>query len=356
VTFGLVLPTAVAAPGETEQVTVAQPQWGGCGRWLGDTSDIPTAQCATVSVPVDYGKPGGNQAQLAVIRVPAGGERVGVLMINPGGPGASAVDNVAGIATALADSEITRRFDLVGFDPRGVARSTALRCFGSPRQWEPAFQNVAFPLTPGELEAWIAADRYLVDACDQRGGRIIDHMATAVVARDMDRLRAALGDDQLTYAGVSYGSYLGVTYANLFHLSAEKRTYDFSRAVNTDPTILVSTDHGNSWSFGGNLLTSKRRGYVNGYPKYASNGVDRIDFVTTEHHPRDFNNSIYHGYVQTGKLHRSDGTVIDENVLDGEGRPSTELTKVFAADRKKAFRRMRWVVAFVQPKLSHEIR
>ena len=108
------------------------------------------------------------------------------------------------------------RFDLVGFDPRGIARSTALRCFGSPRQWEPAFQNVAFPLTPGELDAWIAADRYLVDACDQRGGRIIDHMATADVARDMDRLRAAVGDDQLTYAGVSYGSYLGVTYANLF--------------------------------------------------------------------------------------------------------------------------------------------
>ncbi|HJS08374.1 MAG TPA: BNR-4 repeat-containing protein [Pirellulales bacterium] len=122
-----------------------------------------------------------------------------------------------------------------------------------------------------------------------------------------------------------------VTYSNLFYLSAEKQVYNFSRAVNTDPTILLSKDQGDSWSFGGKLLTSKRRGYVNGYPKYASNGVDRIDFVTTEHHPRDFNTSIYHGYIQGGKLHRTDGTVIDENVLDNEARPTTQLTKVFAA-------------------------
>lgn len=122
-----------------------------------------------------------------------------------------------------------------------------------------------------------------------------------------------------------------VTYSNLFYLSAEDRAYDFSRAVNTDPTILVSSDQGTSWSFGGKLLTTGRVGYVNGYTKYASNGVDRIDFITTEHHPRDFNNSIYHGFVRGGKLHRSDGTIVDENVLDNDGVPPTKLTKVFAA-------------------------
>jgi hypothetical protein len=122
-----------------------------------------------------------------------------------------------------------------------------------------------------------------------------------------------------------------VTYANLFYLSAEKRTYDFSRAVNTDPTILVSADQGSTWSFGGKLLTGTRLGYVNGYAKYASNGVDRVDFVMTEHHPRDFNNSIYHGFVKAGKLHRTDGTVVDHDVFDAEGRPATELTKVFPA-------------------------
>src|SRR4051812_1565066 len=122
-----------------------------------------------------------------------------------------------------------------------------------------------------------------------------------------------------------------VTYANLFYLSAEKRTYDFSRAVNTDPTILVSKDDGGTWSFGGKLLTGTRLGYVNGYAKDASNGVDRVDFIMTEHHPRDFDNSVYHGFLQGGKLHRTDGTVVDPDVFDADGHPATELTKVFAA-------------------------
>ena len=122
-----------------------------------------------------------------------------------------------------------------------------------------------------------------------------------------------------------------VTYHNLFYLSAEHRTYDFSRAVNTDPTILMSTDFGDTWTYGGKLLTNTRKGYVNGYTKYASNGTDRIDFITTDHHPRDYDNSIYHGYVQAGKLHRSDGSVLDDDVLDDEGKPQTALTKVLAA-------------------------
>jgi hypothetical protein len=125
-----------------------------------------------------------------------------------------------------------------------------------------------------------------------------------------------------------------VTYSNLFYLSAENRAYDFTRGVNLDPSILVSYDMGDTWTFGGKLLTLDRVGYVNGYVKYASNGVDRIDFITTEHHPRDFNNSVYHGYVQGGKLHRSDGTVVDENVFDNDGKPNTELTPVFLADSK----------------------
>ncbi|MGO9110749.1 MAG: BNR-4 repeat-containing protein [Thermoguttaceae bacterium] len=122
-----------------------------------------------------------------------------------------------------------------------------------------------------------------------------------------------------------------VTYSNLFFLSAEKRVYNFVRAINHDPSIMISSDQGDTWSYGGKLLTEPKLGYVNGYVKYASNGVDRIDFLTTEHHPRDFNNSIYHGYVQGGKLHRSDGTVVHDNILDGHGRSQTELTKVFAA-------------------------
>jgi len=123
-----------------------------------------------------------------------------------------------------------------------------------------------------------------------------------------------------------------VTYSNVFFLPAENRVYNFARAVNRDPSILISSDQGDSWTYGGKLLTEPKLGYVNGYAKYASNGVDRIDVLTTEHHPRDFNNSVYHGYLLGGKLHRSDGAVVHANVFDGGGAAQAELTRVFAAD------------------------
>jgi len=128
------------------------------------------------------------------------------------------------------------------------------------------------------------------------------------------------------------GAASRVTYSNLFYLPAEGKTYDFCRAINDDPSILVSTSHGDQWTCAGKLLTEEKLGYVNGYTKYASNGADRIDFMTTEHHPRDFNNSVYHGYIQGGKLHRSDGTVVEDDVFKSPGHAQTELTQAFAAN------------------------
>ena len=116
----------------------------------------------------------------------------------------------------LYTDEVRAKFDLVGFDPRGTNRSTALRCFGTDKQWGPYFTPFAFPSTPAEEQAWMNADLYLDSNCAQRGGRIADHMATADVARDLDVLRDAVGDAKLTYAGVSYGTFLGQTYANMF--------------------------------------------------------------------------------------------------------------------------------------------
>src|SRR6202020_3651048 len=94
--------------------------WGSCGQVLHRPGDVPNAQCGTVAVPVDYANPGGAQVQIAVIRIPATGPRIGALLVNPGGPGASAVDMVASMGADLAGSEVSKRFDLVGFDPRGV--------------------------------------------------------------------------------------------------------------------------------------------------------------------------------------------------------------------------------------------
>jgi hypothetical protein len=129
------------------------------------------------------------------------------------------------------------------------------------------------------------------------------------------------------------GSDFNATYSNLFYLPAEGRTYNFARANNRSPNMMLSVNGGSNWTYGGKLLqTATNVGYVNGYLKYACNGVDRIDFIATEHHPRDFNNNIYHGYIQGGQMYRSDGTVVDSNIFDNSAPNQTALTRVFATD------------------------
>ena len=203
---------AAQTPPATEAAAAANLAWEPC--FQGDGA----FQCATLEVPLDHSNPSSNRIPIALIRQRATdpSRRIGSLVLNPGGPGGSGVDFLREAGPFILTEEVRARFDLVSFDPRGIFRSRPLRCFESPAQWEPYFTPFAFPITPAETQQWIAADRYLLRACDQRAGAIINHMATADVARDMDLLRAALGDAQLNYVGYSYGSYLGVTYANLF--------------------------------------------------------------------------------------------------------------------------------------------
>ncbi len=201
-----VAPMAAAAP---PPVGV---RWSPCHREFGPL------ECGTVQVRLDYDNPNGAKISLAVIRLRAGdpARRIGSLFVNPGGPGGSGVNLVLFAGQFLFPPAVRDRFDIVGFDPRGVARSTQLHCYGTLRQRLSLRTPFPFPITEEEEAAWIAADRKFVESCDQRGGRIAEHMSTANVARDLDELRHAVGDEQLTYYGVSYGSYLGTTYANLF--------------------------------------------------------------------------------------------------------------------------------------------
>jgi pimeloyl-ACP methyl ester carboxylesterase len=201
---GLAAGAAVAAPSRVA--------WSPCHAKLGPF------QCGTVQVPLDYDRPDGATISIALVRLPATDpqRRIGSLLVNPGGPDGSGVDFALFFGPSLYTDEVRARFDLVGFDPRGIWRSNGLRCFGTAHQQDPYFTPLAFPSTPEEEQTWIAADRFLAAACERRGGPIAEHMSTANVARDLDRLRQAIGESRLTYAGFSYGSYIGITYANLF--------------------------------------------------------------------------------------------------------------------------------------------
>ncbi|HEY0359812.1 MAG TPA: alpha/beta hydrolase [Mycobacteriales bacterium] len=210
---GLAQVASPARPAAAEPVARAVPAvptvaWHPCGDGF---------RCATVPVPLDYGDPSGATISLALIQQPAGSprRRIGTLFVNPGGPGGSGVDIVRGLGPSLP-LELRGRFDLVGFDPRGVMRSTPLRCFATFEEATSVLPPFAFPYTAAELTEQQRSDRALDSACAARGGAIRDHMSTADVARDMDLLRQAVGDSRLNYLGFSYGSYLGQVYANLF--------------------------------------------------------------------------------------------------------------------------------------------
>src|SRR5207249_1196176 len=194
--LALLAATAQAAPSKP---TIS---WSPCCR------DVCPCECGTLQVPLDYDHPTGATISIAVLRQPARdpAHRIGSLFLNPGGPGGSGFEFALYAGQVLYSSEIRNRFDIVGFDPRGIESSDPLRCFGNPRQWIPYFTPFPFPITADEQAAWETSDRYLDGQCDQRASRIIDHMSTAEVARDLDLLRQAVGDDQLTYAGYSYGS------------------------------------------------------------------------------------------------------------------------------------------------------
>lgn len=208
----------VAAPA-AQAAPESGPEWGSCARWVQDPATIPTAQCGSVAVPLDWNSPDpqGAQAQLAVIRIPASGERIGALFINPGGPGASAVNTVAGMGAALAGSPLTDHFDLVGFDPRGVGHSTPeLRC-RTDAEIDAYRREPMADYSPAGVAHIEDVYRQFAQQClDRMGAPFLANVGTASAVRDMDAVRAALGEEQINYLGFSYGTELGGAYAEQF--------------------------------------------------------------------------------------------------------------------------------------------
>ena len=164
-------------------------------------------------MPVDYSRPHGATLRVAVVRKPATGTRRGAFIVNPGGPGASGIDYARGSTGLFAT--VASHFDLVSFDPRGVGQSRPIRCV-SPSELD-AFVHVdPTPDNAAEHAELVASSRRFANSCFARNGSYLQHVGTLDAARDMDVLRAALGDKKLTYYGASYGTYLGAKYAQLF--------------------------------------------------------------------------------------------------------------------------------------------
>ena len=182
-----------------------------------DGSNDPLYECAQMTVPLDYDRPYGRTIEIAVARLPASGsDKIGSILLNPGGPGGSGVELVRAIGTELFSAEVRAGFDLIGFDPRGVGQSAPLRCFATLDEALAVLPPFAFPVTRDEVAVARKSAKALGRACDQNGTEILAHMSTANVARDMELMRRAVGDDGLTFAGYSYGSLVGTTYANMF--------------------------------------------------------------------------------------------------------------------------------------------
>ncbi len=186
-----------------------------------------------MSVPIDYANPGGAQAKLAVIRIPATGQRIGSLFVNPGGPGASAVEMVAGMAGDLQNTDITSHFDLVGFDPRGVGHSTpALRC-RTDAEFDAYRREPMVDYSPAGVAHIEQIYQNLAQECVNKMGKgFLANAGTTSVAHDMDMVRQALGDEQINYLGYSYGTAIGTAYLEGF--SDHVRTMVLDGAI--DPT------------------------------------------------------------------------------------------------------------------------
>ena len=174
-------------------------------------------ECATAKAPLDWANPGTGQIDLALIRQAAKGTKQGSLLVNPGGPGGSGYDFVKDSVDYATDATLQDHFDIVGFDPRGVGHSTAVTCYDAKQM-----DDYLYGITPGTRgsDQWIAENTTVAKdfgaACAQKTGSLLQHVDTVSAARDLDLLRAVLGDAKLNYLGYSYGTYLGAVYAQLY--------------------------------------------------------------------------------------------------------------------------------------------
>ena len=200
-------------------------------------SDCGPNQCARLTVPIDYSHPDGATLKLAVLKVAAKSpaKRIGSLVVNPGGPGGSGVDYAKFGADSIVTKPVRAAYDIVGFDPRGVGSSSPIRCL-SDRELDSFLGADPTPDDKTEEQQFADSAKAFADKCKANGGPLLGHVSTIEAAKDMDILRAALGEALLDYLGKSYGTFLGATYADLFPSKVGKFVLDGA----IDPSLTSS--------------------------------------------------------------------------------------------------------------------
>ncbi|AGZ44049.1 TAP domain-containing protein [Actinoplanes friuliensis DSM 7358] len=228
-----VLVSAVAAMSMVSIIGVSQAaaqsglKWGPCPA----DSALPGLQCTTVQVPLDYRKPQGRHIDVAVSRLASKdpSQRRGVLLTNPGGPGAGGLIYPGLLASNLSPQPLPKsvqdRYDVIGFDPRGVGHSTPVTCDVTPEQI--ARRNLPYPESAADVRKDARIAKAIARQCvTSETAALLPHITTANTARDMDRIREALGEPKISYLGTSYGTYLGAVYTTLFPQRSDRFVLD----------------------------------------------------------------------------------------------------------------------------------
>ena len=214
----------------TTGLTAGPIQWGTCAD---PTVTETSLECATLTLPLDYSRPSGESIDIALVRAPATSTRNGAVLFNPGGPGGSGFDPIAQSGTTIQRSLGLEHYDLIGFDPRGVDRSGGIKCVDDAFQEQHLYLDDT-PDTPEEQAVLDEADTGFAKACKAHYGQTLQYYSTANTARDMDRIREGLGDTEIGFLGISYGTYLGAVYATLFPDRVRSMALDSAYEPNGD--------------------------------------------------------------------------------------------------------------------------
>ncbi|HWR47992.1 MAG TPA: alpha/beta hydrolase [Pseudonocardiaceae bacterium] len=245
--------------------------WGGCSSFAKTPSDQkayanPDLQCAYLNVPLDYANPNGRVIKVGLLRRPASdpAQRIGSLVINPGGPGASGMSTAASLADAIMNNDVGRRFDLVGFDPRGVGSSEPqVVCRSAEVRDAERLMDLNVDTSPAGVAKTEAQEKADDEGCVRGAGKdVLANIGTREVIRDMDVMRSALGDKKLTYLGYSYGTRIGTSYAEAFPKNVRAMILDGA----VDPAQDSATE-----------LVDQGRGFQKAFDAFAASCAAGVD-------------------------------------------------------------------------------